>query len=99
VVVARWPIWKWPRRMQWPHGRSAGPRIAPGKRSQPRDSPTRRSGPRGVGLHDEGDAVPEAAAVRAADLVGAAEMIFHEAPVRVKLLEDGASTRCVKEGA
>ena len=30
--------------------------------------------------------------------MGAAEVIFHEASVRVKLLEDGASTRCVKEG-
>ncbi len=100
MVVARWPTWRWRRR--WPHSRSAGPRIAPGRvpASVLNLGTAPRGGAGGASLHDDGDAIPEAADsdVRAADLLGAAEVIFHEAPVRVKLLEDGASTRCVKEG-
>ncbi len=76
--------------------RSAGPRIAPGRRSRPRGSPGGGAG--GAGLHDEGDAVPEAADVCAADLVSTAEMVVHEAPVRVELLEERAPARGVEEG-
>ena len=58
-----------------------------------------RCGASGVGLHDEGDAVPEAADVRAADLVSASEiMVLHEAPVRMEPLEDSAPARGVEEG-
>ncbi len=44
-------------------------RAAPGKRAC------------GAGLHDEGDVIPQAAHVRAAYFVGAAEGVLHGIPV------------------
>ncbi len=56
-------------------------------------------GPGGPGLHDEGDALPQAVDVRAAELVAIVEAALHLVPVVPELEEEGAPAGGLDEGA